>query len=484
MKLKLKLKSINYKTYGLLTFLGLLMLIGAAIIVWGSYKMMDNNRKSITNEALYSIEQGNYARASYLLSEAYNAGDQLAIEYLAWLECRRGNYQRALLYANQSVQAGNVRSYQILGILSLLGYGHVPGADTAMKYFSYAIDPEIYPDSLSQQKVLSQMVDNALSYPNDEKEYYKLVEHGVKINAPKSILAMGDLFFLGENTDKSYPAALDYWLKANRLGVVESYNRLGGVYYNGLGTNRNVNRAIEYYKQGVAHNDPMSMFNLALILLKEQGTEHYKVAKELLERAAAQHLGEAYSLLGILKYTVEQDTPNYQKESADLFELAYEHRAPAGSVIYALMQIAGVGMDANYDLGMDCLYSLKEQGSLVAGELIRELTKGYNPQEMLRQVLFFVKKAIFAKDAYGKVNLNREEQVAFVGNANRTEVQNYTIEYKSNIVFLPMFGPMLIFRSPATGARHFYVTSIPPKPPAPPIPPGYREDPLVLQYGF
>lgn len=505
-------------------FISLFLIAGAVLIVIGSYKYIDNSRKSIALEAFKQVESGNYARAAYLFDAAFKDGDKLSGEYLAWLYCRLGNYKAALKATEESIKVGNFDSFEILGILALIGQGPVIGSDIALRHFYTVLkSKEEFLDSTAQSHKLAQMLDEAIYSARNKEDFIKLVKVGVDINAPLCLMAMGDLFYLGDSVDKSELLALDYWKKAQRLGVAAAANRLGGAYYHGIGTIKDVSIAVDFYKQGVKAKDPVAMYNLALVLLKSQDLEQIELARKLLERASDLNYIQANFLLGFVILSLGSDEPNYQEKAIYYFKKAYDAQEPIGGAFYALMSKTGrtaTKDEYGYD-PFDFVYQIKAQGSLIGNTIIESIDRGISPDVILDSFISHIQSALFY-DHYNRVS--NEKGISIDGdqalaNAKAKSDENYRSEFlddntydeeleeeqekealmkkskyltvynsdlyiNGNLIYIPGIGSMLVQISPGTSVRHFVPTTEPPKPNPPYIPPEYRDTQLTLPEGF
>ncbi|CAM9151410.1 unnamed protein product, partial [Lampetra fluviatilis] len=112
------------------------------------------------------------------------------------------------------------------------------------------------------------------------------------------------------------------WLKHQaRQGVGGAQQTLGRMLYWGQqGLARNVGAAARYYERSATETrDPTAMYDYAIVLLKGQGVkQNLTLAREYLEKAAAQDLPQAHNALGWYHQTYGGD---YTKA------VAYWHRA-------------------------------------------------------------------------------------------------------------------------------------------------------------
>lgn len=500
MEVKAGKKPMTLKRLILLAIIGICMLLSAACIYYGAYMYMDNNRKAVTLDGIDAIEAGKYARAGLLLTQAADAGDKLATEFVAWFECRRGNYEKAFHYANVAVHKNLPRSNMILGLLSLQGLGIDPGADTAYELFVKAVNnPGVVLEG--RREGLADIIDLSLRYAKKRADYVNLAIKGAGIQGKGSLLAMGDILFLGDGLDRNPVKSIEYWQKAAKQGVPEAKTRLASVFFHGYGTPRNPKMAVDYYQEAIKAEEPVAMYDFALIALRKDSSA-LSVAKQLLEESAKRGFGPAMTALGVLNIGGGSRTEAYK-----MFEQAYEAHEVSGSVFYALMSFNGDSCKKDEGKGLSILVSEKEQGSQIAKDLIRALSKGFDGREIFNELGIIARKIIYGElsfyqgapegqsyltDSYGSTkyytkNAGKDEElVAALGRRNYPEQNSEdSITVGGQTIEMPSLGNLILYSNPTTGAKPFIALVEPPKAPPPPIPPSYRQEPETkLPEGF
>ncbi len=139
-------------------------------------------------------------------------------------------------------KSGDVRVYNYLGIMRLNGWGIEKNINEAIKWFSLA---------------------------SNQKDMFAKSQ-------------LGSIYLFGYGGSKNYFLAKNYFTEASEGGEINAINNLGVMYSNGLGVNKDNNKALEYFEKGIGKNNPVSLFNAALIL-KEKDPLKYK---EYIKRSA------------------------------------------------------------------------------------------------------------------------------------------------------------------------------------------------------
>lgn len=522
----MKLMGRRGRSYSLLTVLGLAVTVSLGCVLYGAVSYFEEVREKTTLNALDAIASGDLPRAAVLLRKASEDGDPAAIEYLTWLEARRGNYARALEYARSCSLNGSRLCLEVMGDLALLGFGDAQGPKAALSFFEQAVASE--KSGEMRQAFYRDMLERALPLCRDLPSRLALVREGLRVGAPRARLAMGDILFLGDGLTRNPIEAVDMWQAARESGVSAATTRLAGAYWHGYGVNKDEKLALSLYREAADHGDPVACYSLALIALRDIPDpripdSHYREALELFDRAAAAQYGPASSALGILSFTAHPDDPTVQTAAAQWFNSAYKLMDSTGSILYSLMLATGIGVAADKERAFTILYDEAQNGSDVAGDLLNALSHGDDPQILLHQTLavcrqilmgevFFREGAAEAAAYYADESLNlayqygvgageskvtvrtgtadgsqvmsHEEVVAATRRLPQRVVNPRTYRVDGQYLLLPSIGGVIVQSAPSTGARMFEVSSQPPRPPLPPVPPGYTGDPLKIEYAF
>jgi TPR repeat protein len=75
----------------------------------------------------------------------------------------------------------------------------------------------------------------------------------ISLNDPQGLFCMGDIYFNGlEGFMVDYPKALNYFKQAARLGHSNAFVNEGVMYFNGLGTDVNYEKAFYAYQNAIS----------------------------------------------------------------------------------------------------------------------------------------------------------------------------------------------------------------------------------------
>lgn len=141
-KFSVRLKNFIHNHRYLLGVLGAIFVFvfGVVLVADGGYQYYRATRQSLVVAAIHSIEEGDIRKAQSLLMRAAANNTPEAYTYLAWISARSGNFTKALEYCRECAKhPGIYGGYEIMGYLSLLGYGHALGAGSAVYFFDEAL---------------------------------------------------------------------------------------------------------------------------------------------------------------------------------------------------------------------------------------------------------------------------------------------------------------------------------------------------------
>ncbi len=140
----------------------------------------------------------------------------------------------------------------------------------------------------------------ANSYINTAPELaFSCYLSGPELNSPYLTWLLADAYYYGEGTEKSIDKALQYYEQAATLGQAEAYTSLGIYYLEELSGEEYIEKAIYYYSKAAALNEPHALHNLGVMYSSGQGVEINKEkAYELFFKAAELGHDEAMFKVG------------------------------------------------------------------------------------------------------------------------------------------------------------------------------------------
>jgi TPR repeat protein len=117
--------------------------------------------------------------------------------------------------------------------------------------------------------------------PDKEKERIRLIMERVKKNDPVAMTQMGKM----NARKEEYGKALGYFAKAAELGGVEAHGSLGNLYYEGLGVEKDMKKALYHMEQAAIGGHTAARGLLAVHELNngrfERAAKHYIIAANL-----------------------------------------------------------------------------------------------------------------------------------------------------------------------------------------------------------
>lgn len=144
---------------------------------------------------------------------------------------------------------------------------------------------------------------------SDFKEAIKWYKEAAKLGHTKSQLKLGKLYFQGLGTDINYDAAAKYLKEPADSGFVDAQYMLGMIYLSGsTQIKKNESRAFEWIKKAAEDFHADAMFQAGNMYYQGIGTnKDLKKARKYLELASEQNIDEASGLLA--KIDAEKNQP-------------------------------------------------------------------------------------------------------------------------------------------------------------------------------
>jgi TPR repeat protein len=128
----------------------------------------------------------------------------------------------------------------------------------------------------------------------DIDELRKRTQERIEANHPPSLRYMGSKHY----NKGDYGAAFEYYTKAAELRNAEAHYRLGYMYMEGEGLEKDEDKAIYHYEKAAIDGHPVARYNLGLhedyTDRLERAAKHYIIAAKLGDDDAMKALLEAY----------------------------------------------------------------------------------------------------------------------------------------------------------------------------------------------
>jgi eukaryotic-like serine/threonine-protein kinase len=193
---------------------------------------------------------------------------------------------------------------------------------------------------------------------------------------PKAETNLGDMFFYGRGgLPKSYLDALSWYLKAAEQDWPDAQFRLGYIYEKGLGTEKDVQRAVKYYRNAAAHDYPDAENVLgSLYATGADGVpQDNDEALVWFQKAAAQGLAKAQKNLGDMYYFGRGQDKDY-KQAMFWYAKAADQKFADAQFRLGYMNEKGLGTDPNDQAATEFYQKAVRNGSVEAQRALDRLS--------------------------------------------------------------------------------------------------------------
>ena len=212
-----------------------------------------------------------------------------------------------------------------------------------------------------------------------ERDRSKAVEIMNKLedkNSPYYNWFMGKVYCAGtDDIDIDENKAIELWNKSLSEGYYGSF-QIARLYEDGGSQiEKNIDKAIEFYKKGVERNEASCMFNLAIHYLStDSSLQKYhnpKAAFELLKKAVKHGHADAYDRLGCM-YGFGEYVEKDDEQAVKYFKLADEYGSSNGALNLGVAYHAGRGVEKNLKKAEACYQKAADRGNAEAAMIIAE----------------------------------------------------------------------------------------------------------------
>lgn len=197
-------------------------------------------------------------RGLKLLSDAAQSGDTFGLEFLGnaylWGKGVNVDSKRAIEFYTRGLEAGEWGSASKLA--SMYYYGHGVAVDRAKAVSIYRRGSDA--GDLFSQYDLAILYELGQGVPKDLKIAVALYRKAAVAIEP-AMYDMGRCYEMGIGVAQDYAAAVSWYQKAIDEKYAKGYFGLAGLYYEGQGVPKNLERAAGLYHQGAEAGDKPSM---------------------------------------------------------------------------------------------------------------------------------------------------------------------------------------------------------------------------------
>lgn len=203
--------------------------------------------------------------------------------------------------------------------------------------------------------------------PSDKNKAVKILDKVTDKNEPYYWYFMGFVKCYGTDSIEINEAeAIEYWKKSHELGA-NAADKIGDLYLQGgADTQKDMDKAEEWYNKGVEANNTRAMVNLAILYANKGGDyENYENRKRvvpLLQKAIKHGDGDAADILGQYYsegFIVEKD----DNKAFEYFTQADKFGSINGTLNLSVMYFAGRGTSEDAKKGAQLLKKAAHRGS-------------------------------------------------------------------------------------------------------------------------
>ncbi|KAA6182479.1 protein kinase [Thiohalocapsa marina] len=268
------------------------------------------------------------------------------------------------------------------------------------------------------QNGLGLMYDEGVGVPMNDAEAVKWYLKAAEQGHPIAQFNLAQMYEHGEGTPKSQADA-DHWYKQSLLsfktlaaeGNASAENMVGEMYLEGLGVNKDVGKALQWFRKAADKGSPEAQLNIGYIYdLGLVGVEDDLEAVRWYRKAADQEYPEAENMLGRMYQEgegVEQD----MSAAVSWFRKAAEKNLAVAQYNLGLCYQEGSGVEADSESAVDWYRKAAEQGIPNAENMLgRMYQEGEGVEQDLFEAVSWFRKAAEKDFAYAQYNLGLSYQ--------------------------------------------------------------------------
>ena len=313
----------------------------------------DKDNKGLVDSITNTYSGLELGKREYDLGNKYFNGDGVEIDI-----------KEAVKWYKKAADTGNTDAQYILGEIYYYGFGIEEDEEEGLKWLRKSSEQ----GNADAQLILGRHYNCDDENNNTEealKWYSKAAEQGNEeavVEYGNLLNKLGDIYYNGSGVERDYFKATEYFRKAAELGNKVAQYNLGIVYYNGHGVEKSHNMAAVFFtaaaKQGYIH----AQGNLGYMYQNGDG-----VPKNLVEackwylKAAEQGSATAQNALAECYYFGEGVTQDYNA-SAYWFQKAAEQNLAGAQYNLGILYENGQGVSKNYKKAIEWLSKAAELG--------------------------------------------------------------------------------------------------------------------------
>lgn len=205
----------------------------------------------------------------------------------------------------------------------------------------------------------------------DLNKSFSLYRKAANLGEKEAYAKVGEFLLTGKAGERNYPAALENFLKAARMGDAMSQFNAGYMYEKGVGCKRSIDRAMDLYEEAAINGLPKAMIRLANHILKNLPKDErdrkpmFTRAMKLFEDAARMGNEEAQLNLALLHDDPRGMAPD-KKKAIKWYTLAAEQGNSTARLNLGCIYFQGDGVSQNYSKARDLFLMAAKSGNLMA----------------------------------------------------------------------------------------------------------------------
>ena len=211
--------------------------------------------------------------------------------------------------------------------------------------------------------------------PRDDVKAVEWYRKAANQGLPKAQTNLGDMYFFGRGgLSQSYLDALSWYLKAAQQDWPDAQYRLGFMYEKGIGTGKDVAKAVQLYRSAAEHGYPEAQ-NLMGILYSTGAdgvTEDDKQALDWFQKAADQGFAKAEKNLGDMYFFGHGIDKDFA-QALTWYGKAADQQFADAQFRLGFMYEKGLGVDQNNQTAIDQYTKAVRNGSVEAQRALDRL---------------------------------------------------------------------------------------------------------------
>jgi TPR repeat protein len=224
-----------------------------------------------------------------------SAENSLGLMYLRGDKGLMKDPDKAVIWFQESADAGNATGQFLLGMAYVLGEGVKENGDLAFKYFQQAA-LQNHPQAIFTLGLLYSI---GIGTPKDNPKAIFWLTKADRFDNPRAGYLLGLMYRENISVPSDYVKAMFWFKRAASLGYPEAMTKLGDMYALGQGETKNPVQAMYWYQKGSDAGSPIADYHLGIAYALGWGgyPKNRDVALKWMQKSAAQNYQPAVEIL-------------------------------------------------------------------------------------------------------------------------------------------------------------------------------------------